>query len=192
MIQSRVSRTDEVPPRITEISSRILAHISLHLQIFGRETKPASTLHKLPHRLVIEPLYSPRIQNPRKPHHEQQIHRTAHPPSQMAKISPGILAVIIIFSIFGAYCVVQILFCYCYCCCACSYTIWDLGLSDHWHNRRKKQKKVSPSTGSGQELESLPETARETRRTEEEESHEPETDAVSLSGVTICGNERGF
>ena len=70
--------------------------------------------------------------------------------------------------------------------------MWDLGLRDHWHNRRRKEKKVSPCTGSGQELESLPGTARETCRPEKEESHEPEQDAVSLSGVTICGNERGF
>ena len=104
----------------------------------------------------------------------------------MSNLSAGALAGIVIGCVIGAYFLAQILLACCYCCGACSLMAWDMGLGDRWHNRRRRQKKTTPATSSGHELQSLPRTAQEVNAPGNEESRGREKDAVSLSGVTIC------
>ena len=182
MIQGCVSRTDEVPPGVTEMTSEMLTHFPTSSSIFYCENKSASTLQGSSTDLYFN-LRTCKNQTHLQPHHEQQIQRTAHSPSKMAKLSDGALAGIIVGSIVGAYFLACFLLWCCICCGACSLTAWESGLGDGWHNRRRKHKKTPLPTNSGQELQPVLRTSRE---------ENIQNDAVSLSGVTVCGNERGF
>ena len=160
----------------------MLTHFPRSSSIFCCENKSASTLQNSSSDLYLI-LRTCKKQTPLKPHHEQRIKRTAHSPSKMAKLSDGALAGIIVGSIVGAYFLACFLLSCCICCGACSLTAWESGVGDRWHNRRRKHRKAPLPTSSGQELRPLPGIAQETNI---------QNDVVSLSGVTVCGNERGF
>ena len=170
--QGCVSRSDEGNPLCYGVFIINGNTISLHLlQSFAHCKTPL-----LPTR--------PRIPHPTKTTHitpqtsPQTTESNKHPisPSQkMSKLSPAIIAIIVIFSIVAAFLLATLLSYCCFC-----YNVASMFRSPSRDDGRRKHKVAPRITSSGYELRTLPRSA------QDEESHGRKKDVVSLSGVTVC------
>lgn len=147
--------------------------------IFCNFTTSCSTNVTLYHNAFSPSLHACTIKTRCIPHHGRHHQQTAHSRPTITRMRPGIIVVIV----FGSLLVTILLAILCTYCIQWSRAVWEVFFKNDFQQRRRKRTIARPTTTSP-DLELL------LRRPSV--AHLTDSDAVSLSGVTVCGTEEDF